>query len=164
MRRTILVACAAALLLAACDPSPATPRATWDALRAGIAARDGATLLRFHDTETLVHRRQVIRDWRALLARGDAPEQVLGGTSLTVEEVVSGSPDDAVARLFAKHSPLLREGGWLGSATVAGERMDGADACELLLRGGDGKDFRLWLVVENGRWVIDHRRTWSPQK
>jgi hypothetical protein len=150
------------LAAAACDGPRSTPLDTLSTVKAAIASRDPRLLYSLHDQETLAHRRQKVAEWRALLARGDAPDDVLKGTNLTVEDVTTGTPEEVVGRLFAKHSPLLRDGEWMLSASVVSVTTEGDDAAAIRVRGTDGRESVLWLVRERGAWVVDHRRTWAP--
>ncbi|MCE9638018.1 MAG: hypothetical protein K8T90_20140 [Planctomycetes bacterium] len=156
-----LAAVGALALLAGCDNGRSTPEATWIAVQRAIETGDSKQLVAIHDADTLEHRRQVMRQFRALLLRGDPPERALGGTDLTPAEVTGGTLDDAVGSLFAKHSPLVRDAAWYLGAALKGVDHDGSDGAKLRLLGSDGKELALWLVREPGGWAVDHRRTWA---
>jgi hypothetical protein len=113
-----------------------------------------------YDAETKAARRAMIREWRALIARGDDPAAVLSRTSLSAQDVTTGSLDDGVARLFIVHSPFVRDSAWYRDAKVTAEEADGPDAAKLVLLGVDGTSRDVWFVRESGRWSLDHGRTW----
>ncbi len=146
--------------LAACGQGRATPREALDTLRSAAETGDAARLADAYDADTKYARRAMIREWRALIARGDDPAQVLGRTSLSAQDVTTGTLDDAVARLFILHSPFVRDAAWFRDAKVTAEEMDGPDAAKLALTGVDGAVREIWFVREGGRWALDHGRTW----
>jgi hypothetical protein len=158
--RALLLAIAVLVAAPSCGGGFASPRECLDSLVSAAATGDGARLAAAHDAETRAHRRQKILELRALLARGDAPEDTLGGTNFSVADVTTGTPDDAVGRLFVLHSPFVREASWYASAKVIEEKAEGADAAMLRVRGADGRERDLWFVREDGRWTFDYERTW----
>lgn len=164
IRRAAPLAVVAALA-AACARGPQSPAEAWDAVQEAVRTRDTRLLHDLADVDTLEHRRQVLRHLRGLLLRGDPPERALAGSALTPDDVLRGTLDDAVGRLFVKHSPLVRDGEWFLGARVEREVADGPDAACLELRGADGNGFSMWFVNEpraGGRrvWVVDFGRTW----
>ena len=173
MRRAAAARLAGLLVLAiaslvACDHPPQSPTETWTAVQQAIRMRDPRLLHDLADVDTLEYRRRVVRFLRGLLARDDPPEDVLAGSNLTPEDIVPGTEDEAVGRMFLKHSPLIRNRDWFLDARVEREIADGPDAACLELRGADGNSFNLWLVREprahgEPSWVVDFARSWSGQ-
>ena len=163
MRRALRALLLPLLLCASCSPVRATPREAFEAVRAAVAAGDGAALFAAHDSDTREHRRQRLREWRALLARGDPPEEVLAGSGIGVDEVTSGTVEEAAVRIFAAHSPMVRDAEWFASADVVEEQREGEDTAQLLLRGADGAQRSLWFLREGGTWCLDYYRTSMPR-
>lgn len=154
---------AAALALAACGGGRSTPQETLDTLRSAVAVSDGARLVEVHDSITLANRRQMMRELRALLARGDDPKEVLKPVGLSAEEITTGTLDDAVGRLFLRNSPFVRHADWFRTATpVRPAEFESEDVAKLVLRGSDGMEREVWFVREKGKWAIDQPRTWRP--
>jgi hypothetical protein len=158
--RRAVVPLLAVLAAAGCGGGRATPRETFETLRSAADTGDAARLADAYDGDTRAARRAMIREWRALLARGDDPAEVLGRTSLTARDVTEGTLDDAVGRLFILHSPFVRDGAWYRDAKVVAEEQDGPDAAKLQVLGVDGVSCDVWFVREGGRWALDHGRTW----
>jgi hypothetical protein len=153
-----------ALAAAACGGGRATPLETLDTIRSSVAVSDALRFAETHDRTTRAHRRQMMRDFRALLERGDDPKVVLASVALKPEEVTAGTLDEAVGRLFLVHSPFVREQAWFRDATPVGavEYTD-EDHATVRLRGSDGVERNLYFIREDGRWALDHAMTWRPQ-
>ena len=146
--------------LGACGGGRASPRETFETIRSAVATGDAARLCDSYDEETKAHRRATIREWRALIARGDDAAPLIGRTELSLADVTTGTVDDVVARIFIRHSPFVREATWFRDAQVTAEESDGPSATKLRLRGLDGTDREVWFVQERGKWALDHGRTW----
>jgi hypothetical protein len=153
---------AAALLAAAlggCARERSSPRDAFEALRAAVVARDAPALDALTDSDTVSYRRAEVREKRALLERGDAPDQVLQAVPLSAEEILRGGVEDAAVLLLARRSPLFDEAAWYAGASVVAEATEGDDAARLRVRGPDGKEEDLWFLRERGRWNYDQFRT-----
>ena len=147
---------AALLLVAACGEEASTPRRTFDALRHAILTSDGRAVIAVIDSDSLWYRRGLIREWRALAARG---ELAAGAAGMTAAEVTQGTDEDAIALLITRNFALFRDSKWYLEAIVAEEVSEGADAVRLKLRGRDGMERDLWFLREEGRWRYDDYRT-----
>ena len=158
MRRDLLLA-AALLAAAACGEDPSTPRRTFDELRAAIGRADGAATLALMDSESVSYRHAVVREWRAMAARGDDVDTAATGVPLSPQEIESGTEDDVLALLMSRNFQLIKEARWFLDATVVEEAREGPAASRIRLRGKDGGERELWFVLEGGRWRYDHYRT-----
>lgn len=160
MRAPALVAALAALAVhaAACGQT-STPERTFDATRAIASGLDPVATFRLHDDYARTSSLQLVRDVRACIARGDDPAEVCRGLAISEEDARSAATDEELAaRMLAKFSPLARASKWLESAMPAGptERVE-PDVARMRLRGTDGREADLWLVLEQGRWVVNPR-------
>lgn len=157
------IAIAALLFLvgaaAACETRRATPRDAFDAVRSALAADDAAALARCYDSESRAYRLQTVREWRALLERGDPPEEVVGRLGIDPETVRGGTLDEAVARVFLRHSAPARNRDWFLAATVVEDVAEGPDTAGLRVRGPDGREQALWFVREDAGWTLDLHRS-----
>jgi hypothetical protein len=152
-------ALALALVLAACGGGRSTPREVLESLRAALASGDAAALDALVDTESVAHRRDEIRERRAMLERGDDPAEAVAGLPITVDELRRGTEDDAAILLLAKRTPLFSQAKWIQAAVVAAEVPEGEDVTLLRLRGPDGVERNFWFLREQGRWCFDLFRT-----
>ena len=142
---------------------PDTARACFEAIVASAEAADGHALLRLCEPQERLNRLHAITEVRARLARGDDPSIALGACGLTAEQALTGSETDALAALFAKHTPVAREPSWYRNATVAEQFPDGEGdegSVRLTLRGADGSLRTLWFVRVDGAFALDLARSW----
>lgn len=157
---TLLLVLAA---LAACNEAAApvrkTPAEALAALRVALVAQDGRALAAVLDSDSISFRHGMVREWRALLARGDDPQKTLAGVPVPPETIRAGTEDDAVAALLSKNFPLLADARWYADAAVAAEEAVGPDTAVMRLRGADGAEKDLWFLRENGDWRFDQFRT-----
>lgn len=156
---TLLLALAA---LAACNeaaPVRRTPAEALAALQAALSAQDGRAIAAVLDSDSISFRRGIVREWRALLARGEDPQKVLSGAPVPPEAIRAGSEDDAIAALLSRNFPLLADARWYAEAAVAAEEAAGPDTAVIRLRGRDGAERDLWFLRESGDWRFDQFRT-----
>jgi hypothetical protein len=148
-----------ALVLAACGGGRSSPREVLESLRAALVTEDAAALDALIDSESAAHRRDEIREKRAMLERGDDAKAALDGFPLTADEVRSGTEDEAAILVLRKRSPMFSQARWIESAAVAAEEPENADITLLRLRGPDGVEKNFWFLRERGRWCFDLYRT-----
>lgn len=148
-----------ALVLAACGGGRSNPREVLASLRAALVTEDAAALDALLDSESAAHRRDEVRERRAMLERGDDAKTVLDGFPLTADEVRKGTEDEAAILVLRKRSPMFSQAQWIQSATVAAEEPENHDVTLLRLRGPDGVERNFWFLREGGRWCFDLYRT-----
>ena len=161
--RATIGALVVALSAAACGGGAATPEAAWERIRAVARDPDPAALRPLLEADTIGRHRQRVREWRALVERGDPPADVLTGTGLPPAEVCGGTLEEALDRVLLRASPITADAGWvLGASLTAVERPDERTA-RLVLRDEAGREFGLWLTLERGAWRIDDARTYRSR-
>lgn len=161
--RTALGTVLGAVALGGCAAEEG-PRDALAAVQSAVEARDGALALGLIDIESRGFYAQRVREWRARIARGEAPELVLEDAGVPAAEVTSGTEQDAAGAYFLRYATVAVEEQWLRDAHVVEEVEESMPAdvspqTHLVLESPSGEQRRVWFVREGGRWVYDHFRT-----
>ncbi len=155
----VLLVPLALVLAVACGGGRASPTETLASLRSALVVQDGRRVYELHDAEARSFYRQRARTFRARLAAGEPPEEVLQGEPAHAAAYTSGTEEDAVAALALHDSVVASLTEWLRSAQVIDEQPlpdDGRGPRALLrLRGADGVVRELRFVKEAQGWSLD---------